>query len=43
MMFMGILNWVWIVFGLEKSTCCFVGAPEVFGIEGMLGNNDVWK
>jgi hypothetical protein len=42
MMFLGILNWVWNLFYLEKSTCCFVGAPKVFGTEGMLGSSDVW-
>jgi hypothetical protein len=41
-MFLGILNWVWNVFCLEKSTYCFVGVPHVFGIERMLRNNDVW-
>jgi hypothetical protein len=30
------------VFCFKKSTCCFMGALEVFGIEGKLGNNDVW-
>ncbi len=30
------------MFCSEKSTCCLVGAPEVFGTEGMLGSNDVW-
>jgi hypothetical protein len=42
MMFLGILNWVWNVFCPKKNTCSFVGAPEVFGTEGMLGNSDVW-
>jgi hypothetical protein len=42
MMFLGILNWLWNVFCLDKSTCYFVGGPEVFGIAGMLGSNDVW-
>jgi hypothetical protein len=37
MMFLGILNWVWNVFCLEKSTCCFVGTSKVFGIKRMLG------
>jgi hypothetical protein len=39
-MFLGILNWVWNVFCPEKNTYCFVGAPEVFGTEGMLGSSD---
>jgi len=30
------------VFCPEKHTCYVVGAPKVFGIEGMLGSNDVW-
>jgi hypothetical protein len=34
--FLEILNWVWNVFCLEKSTYCFVGIPEVFGTKGML-------
>ncbi len=42
MMFLGILNWVWNMLCFEKSTCCFVGALEVFGTKGMLGSNDVW-
>jgi hypothetical protein len=42
MMFLGILNWVWNVFCFKKNTYCAVGAPKVFGIEGMLGNSDVW-
>jgi hypothetical protein len=42
MVFMGILNSVWNVFCFKKSTCCFMGALKVFGIEGKLGNNDVW-
>jgi len=42
MVFMGILNWVWNVFCFKKNTYYFMGALEVFGIEGMLGNNDVW-
>jgi len=42
MMFLGILNWVWNVFYFEKNTCCLVGVPKVFGIEGMLGSSDVW-
>ncbi len=24
----------------KKNTCCFVGAPEVFGSKGMLRSND---
>jgi hypothetical protein len=39
-MLLGILSWVWNVFCHEKSTCYFVGAAEVFGIEGILGSND---
>jgi hypothetical protein len=42
MMFLGILNWVWSVFCLEKNTYYLMGALEVFGIEGMLGSSDVW-
>jgi hypothetical protein len=30
------------VFCPKKSICYFVGAPEVFGTEGMLGSSDVW-
>jgi hypothetical protein len=26
----------------EKSTCCFVGAPKVFGTKWILKNSDVW-
>jgi hypothetical protein len=39
-MFLGILNWVWNVSCFEKNTCYFVGALEVFGIKGMMGNSD---
>jgi hypothetical protein len=42
MVFLGILNWVWNVFCLKKSTYYFVRASEVFGTEGMLGSSDVW-
>ncbi len=41
MMFLRILNWVWNVFRHEKSTCCLVGALEVFETKGMPGSNDV--
>jgi len=28
------------VFCPKKNTCCFVGASDVFGSEGMLGSSD---
>ncbi len=39
-MFLGILNWVWNLFCLDKNTCYFVGTPKVFGTKGMFGLAD---